>query len=86
VVAAKTHKAARSGTRAVLPVPAVAQIKPAVFPLPVPLTVEERAFMAALNQSAIAMPVSSEPDKPITIAEIEIKPLAIGGVALGEKQ
>lgn len=85
LVAERPHNAARSGDRAVLPVPAVAQIRPAVFPSPSPLTAEERAFLAALNQSPGTTHVASEPDKPITIAEIEIKPLAIGGVSLGEK-
>ena len=64
----------------------VAQIKPAVFPSPSPLTAEERAFMAALNQSLSTVPVAAEPDKAITIAEIEIKPLAIGGVSQGEQE
>ena len=42
--------------------------------------------MAALNQFPNTVLVASEPDKAITIAEIEIKPLAIGGVSLGEKE
>lgn len=68
------------------PAETAVQTKPSVFPSPSPLTAEERAFMAALNQTAGAMPVTSEPDKAITIAEIEIKPLAIAGLSLGEKQ
>lgn len=56
------------------------QVKPAVFPSPAPLTAEERAFLAALNQSPSTMTVASEPEKPITIAEIEIKPLVLGGL------
>jgi hypothetical protein len=68
----------------------VAKARPAVFPSPTPLSAEERAFLAALNQSPNSMPVASEPDTAITIAEIEIKPLSISGVPSsenpGEKQ
>ena len=60
---------------------------PAQFPMPTQLTPEERAFMAALQKDSAAMPAAS--DEPITIAEIEIKPLSRGGSSSeisGEKQ
>ncbi len=86
---------ARRASKVVLPAtPTVrateARAKPSVFPLPTPLTAQERAFVTALNQSSSAVPAASEEDKAITIAEIEIKPLSIGGISSsedsGEKQ
>jgi hypothetical protein len=63
---------------------------PAQFPTPAPLTAEERAFMAAIQKVPDLMPGGSQTDQDITIAEIEIKPLAIGGISSsenpGEKQ
>ena len=85
---------ARRASKVVLPATptvraAEARAKPSVFPLPTPLTAQERAFVTALNQSSSAVPASEE-DKAITIAEIEIKPLSIGGISSsedsGEKQ
>jgi len=81
----EVRKAASRSVPQLPPTETALQMKPAVFPSPAPLTADERAFMAALNQFPNTMPVASEPDKAITIAEIEIKPLAIGGVSLGEK-
>jgi hypothetical protein len=69
---------------------AEAQAKPAVFPLPTPLTENERALMAVLQQDPKAATGASDESKPITIAVIEIKPLSIGGISSsedsGEKQ
>jgi hypothetical protein len=63
---------------------------PAQFPTPTALSPEERAFMAALRRAPDSTSVAGEQDKAITIAEIEIKPLVIGGVTSsedsGEKQ
>ena len=64
--------------------PAAAPTSPAEFPSPTPLSPGERALLAALNQSSHTMPAASQPDQAITIAEIEIKPLSIGGVASSE--
>ena len=64
--------------------PTAAPTKPSVFPLPTPLAPEERAFLAALRKGPDPMPDAAAPDAAITIAEIEIKPLSIGGVASSE--
>jgi hypothetical protein len=89
--AVTAHKATKSVRTAIPSAPAAgAQAKPAVFPLPTPLTGDERALMAVLQQDPKAATGASEESKPITIAEIEIKPLAIGGLSSsenpGEKQ
>jgi hypothetical protein len=52
----------------------------AQFPTPTPLTAEERLFMAALQRTPDSMSVAGEQDEAITIAEIKIEPLAIGGI------
>ena len=62
---------------------------PAQFPTPTPLTGEERAFMAALQNAPDSVLVAPDSDKTITIAEIEIRPLTEGGVSssgTGEEQ
>ncbi|HZD30528.1 MAG TPA: hypothetical protein VE779_02605 [Candidatus Angelobacter sp.] len=63
---------------------------PAQFPTPTPLTAQERAFMTAMQKVPDVMPGGSRADNEITIAKIEIKPLAIGGISSsenpGEKQ
>lgn len=61
-----------------------AHTMPGVFPSPAPLTPAELSFVAALNHNPDALPVSSETDQAITIAEIEIKPLALGSVSSSE--
>jgi hypothetical protein len=87
--ASRAVEARKAATRTVLQTPptgTAAQVKPAVFPSPTPLSAEERAFTAALNRSASVMLVASEPDKAITIAEIVIKPLDASGSTPGGDQ
>ncbi len=79
-------KSARQPVSAIAQPALSAHVMPAVFPSPTPLTAEERAFMLALQRDPPAMPATSNADTAITIAKIEIKPLAIGGETSGDKQ
>ncbi|HVP53432.1 MAG TPA: hypothetical protein VMU45_00425 [Candidatus Eisenbacteria bacterium] len=82
----KTPKSARQTASAAAPSAQSAQAVPAVFPLPTPLTVEERAFMTALQSAPRAEYTASDADSAITIARIEIKPLQVGGSVSGGEQ
>jgi len=66
-----------------------ANTKPAtaeVFPVPVPLTDEERAFVAALGQHPEAVHATSASDDAPVIAKIEIKPLSTTDENPGDDQ
>jgi hypothetical protein len=86
----KVHKPASGAGRVGMPAQTLPEARAAVFPLPSPLTPEERAFLAALQKGTDALPTASTPEAAITIAEIEIKPLVVVGVSSsenpGEKQ
>jgi hypothetical protein len=86
----KARKPSTAVATAFMQTPAVPQIRPEVFPLPTTLRPEERAFMAALQKAPDPVSVAGGQENAITIAEIEIKPLVIGGVSSsensGEKQ
>ena len=56
------------------------------FPSPVPLTPEERALVAFLQQSPEAVRQLARPAGPITIEAIDIRPLHIDGLPTGESQ
>ncbi|MGA9565684.1 MAG: hypothetical protein WBS19_09200 [Candidatus Korobacteraceae bacterium] len=79
-------KPARQTASAMAPPEQPTHVMPAVFPSPTPLTAEERAFVAALQRDPVAMPTASDADTAITIAEIEIKPLSVGGETSGDNQ
>ena len=55
------------------------------FPTPVPLTESERAFLAASADQAAALR-QPDPDQPLSIAAIAIKPLAKDNQLSGENQ
>jgi hypothetical protein len=57
-----------------------------VFPMPTPLTAQERAFMASLQGNAAVAASGADPDSSIAIAEIQIKPLTAGGQSSGGDQ
>jgi cytoskeletal protein RodZ len=59
---------------------------PPQFPVPVPLSGDELAFMAALEQNGEALRASSNFNEPVAIAEIEIKPLSSINNDSGENQ
>jgi hypothetical protein len=90
IAAQNVRKPGPAVATAVMHPAAVVEVRPAVFPLPTTLSPEERAFMAALQKAPDSASVAPGQDKEITIAEIEIKPLVIGGVTSsedsGEKQ
>ena len=75
------HAAAIEVTRA-----PVKQAVPDVFPVPIPLTPEERAFVAALERHPDAVSSTADVDSPAAIAQIEIKPLSIANYVPGENQ
>ena len=56
------------------------------FPMPTPLTAQERAFMASLQGNSTAAANDQDPDSFIAIAEIQIKPLAVSGQSSGGDQ
>lgn len=56
------------------------------FPTPVPLTESERAFLAASADQTAALRNQPDPDKPLSIAAIAIKPLAKSNQLSGENQ
>lgn len=58
----------------------------AVFPVPLPLTDEDRAFVAALNQHPEAVQATAASDDAPVIAKIEIKPLSTTDESSGENQ
>ena len=75
--AAPRHSGAPAGSQpARLKASAAIGVLPAQFPVPVPLTGDELAFMAALEQNGEALRASSTSNGPVAIAEIEIKPLS----------
>jgi len=80
------HRHATRSSPVATPTESAAKTKLAVFPSPTPLTPEERAFMAVLQMSPDAMAAASPPDAPVTIAEIEIKPLQDTNPRPGEDQ
>jgi hypothetical protein len=56
----------------------------AAFPVPVPLTDQEEAFLAALNRHPEALRLTPGSDTAPVIAQIEIKPLSTTDQAPGE--
>jgi hypothetical protein len=57
-----------------------------VFPMPTPLTAQERAFMASLQGNSTVAASGADPDSLIAIAEIQIKPLTASGQSSGGDQ
>jgi hypothetical protein len=85
--AAPKHSRAPAGSQhARLTAAAPIGALPAQFPVPVPLTGDELAFMAALDQNGEALRASSTSNEPVAIAEIEIKPLSSINHDSGENQ
>jgi cytoskeletal protein RodZ len=56
------------------------------FPVPVPLSADERAFATALNRHPEALRAAPAADNAPVIAQIEIKPLPTTDETPGEKQ
>ena len=86
-LATPRHSGTPAGSQhARLTASAVIGALPPQFPVPVPLTGDELAFMAALEQNSEALRASSTSNEPIAIAEIEIKPLSSINNDSGENQ
>ena len=86
-LAAPRHSGVPAGSQpARLTASAAIGALPAQFPVPVPLTGDELAFMAALDKNGESLRESSTSNEPVAIAEIEIKPLSSINNDSGENQ
>ena len=66
------------------PVATVAHAVPSVFPLPSPLTAQERAFLASVQGEPDSARLATAADDALVIAKIEIKPLERSGTPSGD--
>lgn len=86
VKAGELRGPARHHAGTTTPAATVAHSVPSVFPLPVPLTAQEQAFLAIVQGNADSGRLATGLDDTLVIAKIEIKPLESSGTLSGEKQ